>query len=71
MVATAIPRGVLEQVRHGGKHRALNEGKAKLARRLKDESGHSVEEFCSMLGVGRSTLYRYLRDGGGEVEAKD
>ncbi len=46
--------------RHGGRPRALGEGEAKLARRLKDEGEHSVEEICSMLGVGRSTLYRYL-----------
>ena len=29
-------------------------------RRLKGEDEHSVEEICSMLGVGHSTLYRYL-----------
>lgn len=46
--------------RHGGRPRALDEGKAKLARKLKDEGEHSVQEICSMLGVGRSTLYRYL-----------
>ncbi len=46
--------------RVGGRPRALDEGKAKLARRLKDEGEHSVEEICQMLGVGRSTLYRYL-----------
>jgi DNA invertase Pin-like site-specific DNA recombinase len=53
--------------RHGGRPKALDEGKAKLARRLKGEGEHSVEEICSMLGVGRSTLYRYLggADGGG------
>ena len=51
--------------RHGGRPRALDEGKAKLARRLKDEGEHSVEEICSMLGVGRSTLYRYLGEDGG------
>ena len=50
--------------RHGGRPRALDAGKAKLARRLKDESEHSVEEICSMLGVGRSTLYRYLAEDG-------
>lgn len=49
--------------RHGGRPSALDEGKAKLARRLKDEGEHSVEEICSMLGVGRSTLYRYLGEG--------
>lgn len=46
--------------RHGGRPRALDENRARLARRLKDEGEHSVEEICSMLGVGRSTLYRYL-----------
>lgn len=48
---------------HGTQNDPLNEGKAKLARRLKDEGEHSVEEICSMLGVGRSTLYRYLAAG--------
>ena len=52
--------------RRGGTPRALNEGKARLARRLKDDGEHSVEEICSMLGVGRSTLYRYLGDYRGE-----
>lgn len=52
--------------RYGGRPRALNEGKAKLAKRLKDEGEHSVEEICSMLGVGRSTLYRYLGEDGYE-----
>ena len=49
--------------RHGGRPKALDESKAKLARRLKGEGEHSVEEICGMLGVGRSTLYRYLADG--------
>jgi len=48
--------------RHGGRPRALDENKAKLARRLKGEGEHSVEEICAMLGVGRSTLYRYLQE---------
>jgi DNA invertase Pin-like site-specific DNA recombinase len=50
--------------RHGGRPRALDEGRTKLARRLKEEGEHSIEEICSMLGVGRSTLYRYLREDG-------
>jgi DNA invertase Pin-like site-specific DNA recombinase len=48
--------------RHGGRPRALDESKAKLARRFKEEGDHSVKEICAMLGVGRSTLYRYLRE---------
>jgi DNA invertase Pin-like site-specific DNA recombinase len=48
--------------RRGGRPRALDQSKASLARRLKDEGEHSVEEICSMLGVGRFTLYRYLQE---------
>ncbi len=44
----------------------MDENRAKLAKRLKREGEHSVEEICEMLGVGRSTLYRYL----GEVDGK-
>ena len=46
--------------RYGGRPRAFDENRAKLVRRLKGEGKHSVEEICSILGVGRSTLYRYL-----------
>ena len=52
--------------RHGGRPRALDENRAKLARRLKSEGEHSVDEICSMLGVGRSTLYRDLGENTGE-----
>ena len=57
--------------RHGGRPRALDENRAKLAQRLKEEGEHSVEEICEMLGVGRSTLYRYLgrREGDGKTQA--
>jgi DNA invertase Pin-like site-specific DNA recombinase len=55
--------------RHGGRPRSLDEGEAELARRLKAEGGHSVGEICSMLGVGRSTLYRYLKERGGQADA--
>ena len=56
--------------RYGGRPRALDEGGAKLARRLKDEGEHSVEEICSMLGVRRSTLYRYLSENGDDVGSR-
>ncbi len=48
--------------RCGGRPKALDKNKAKLARRIKGEGEHSVEEICSMLGVGRSTPYRYLNE---------
>ena len=54
--------------RRGGRPRALDESKAKLARRLKAEGEHSVEEICSMLGVGRSTLYRYLAEDDADIK---
>jgi transposase-like protein len=50
--------------RHDGRPRALEDDKAQLARRLKAEGDHSVSEICPMLGVGRSTLYRYLKERG-------
>ena len=56
--------------RHGGRPRALDENRAKLAKRLKGEGEHSVEEICSMLGVGRSTLYRYLAEDDGDSRMK-
>lgn len=37
--------------RHGGRPRALDEGKVKLARRLTNEGDHLVEEICSILVV--------------------
>jgi DNA invertase Pin-like site-specific DNA recombinase len=54
--------------RRGGRPRSLDESKAKLARRLKAEGEHSVEEICSMLGVGRSTLYRYLAEDDADIK---
>ncbi len=48
--------------RRGGRPRALDESKARLARRLDAEGEHSVEEICSMLGVGRSSLYGCLAE---------
>ena len=54
--------------RRGGRPRALDESKARLARRLKVEGEHSVEEICSMLGVGRSTLYRYLAENDADIK---
>ncbi len=45
---------------HGGRSRALNKNKAWLARRLKDEGEHSMEEICSMLGARNAYLSRPL-----------
>ena len=58
----AGPEAARARGRRGGRPRAPDESKAKLTRRLDAEGEHSVEEICSMLGVGRSTLYRYLAE---------
>jgi DNA invertase Pin-like site-specific DNA recombinase len=56
------------RARRGGRPRALDESRAKLARRLKAEGEHSMEEICSMLGVSRSTLYRYLAEDDADIK---
>ena len=58
----AGPEAARARGRRGGRPRALDDSKARLARRLDAEGEHSVEEICSMLGVGRSTLYGYLAE---------
>lgn len=45
---------------HDGKLGALDGGKSKLTRRLKYEGEYAVEAISWMLGLGRSTLYKYL-----------
>ena len=56
--------------RRGGRPRVLDANRRQLARSLKGEGDHSVEEICSMLGVGRSTLYRCLREDESESTAR-
>ncbi len=45
--------------RRGGRPKAMDEKKAKLARAMLAEET-SIEEVCEALGVSRSTLYRHL-----------
>lgn len=47
--------------KHIGRPKALNEGQAAMARRMK-AAGESVEDIRTTLGVGRSTLYRLLAE---------
>lgn len=56
--------------RRRGRLRVLDANRTQLARSLKGEGDHSVEAICSMLGVGRSTLYRYLREDESESTAR-
>ena len=55
----AGPEAARARGRRGGRPRAPDESKAKLTRRLDAEGERSVEEICSMLGVGRSSPYGY------------
>ena len=44
-----------------GRPAKLTSGQAALARRMKGD-GETVEIICRTLGIGRTTLYRYLAD---------
>src|SRR4051794_9244105 len=46
----------------GGRPPALSPEKIKLARRLYADKDTSVSEICTMLGISRHTLQRYVRE---------
>jgi len=59
-IAAARARG-----RIGGRPKRLaTNGKVALARQLFADPNRSISEICSMLGISRSTLYRYVREPG-------
>src|SRR6266700_2348379 len=47
--------------RVGGRPRRASDGKVALARHLYQDPNHSVAEICSMLGISRSTFFRYVK----------
>lgn len=47
--------------RVGGRPRRASDGKVALARHLYQDPHHSVAEICSMLGISRSTFFRYVK----------
>jgi|SRR5258708_2834883 DNA invertase Pin-like site-specific DNA recombinase len=55
-LAAARARG-----RVGGRPRRASDGKVALARHLYQDPNHSVAEICSMLGISRSTFFRYVK----------
>jgi DNA invertase Pin-like site-specific DNA recombinase len=58
-LAAARARG-----RVGGRPRKLaSNGKVALARQLFEDPNHSIQGICSMLGISRPTLYRYISEG--------
>ena len=46
--------------RKGGRPKAMDEKKAAMARTMHREQSHTVQEICETLGIGKTTLYRYL-----------
>ena len=55
-LAAARARG-----RVGGRPRRASDGKVALARHLYQDPDHSVTESCSLLGISRSTFFRYAK----------
>ena len=55
----------------GGRPRIMDENKVRNARSLMADPNNSVDDVCGILGVSRSTLYKYLREGSdGEERAR-
>lgn len=50
--------------RIGGRPKAMTDEKLRLAQTLLKSKEHTVDEICQMVGVSRSTLYRYLNPDG-------
>ena len=47
--------------RLGGRPKAMDEHKIKMAKALMDDRSLSVKEICNKLDVGKTTLYKYLK----------
>ncbi len=58
-LATARARGRVE-----GRPRRASDEKIALARQLYYDSQHSVSKICSLLGIPRSTFFRYVKRSG-------
>ena len=57
-LAAARARG-----RRGGRPRKLKtNGKVALARQMFADKSHSLSEMCTVLGISRATLYRYVKE---------
>lgn len=56
-LAAARARGRL-----GGRPKALDANKRKLAVELYHKNEHSIDEICGMMGISKPTLYKYVDD---------
>src|SRR4051812_3645060 len=48
--------------RTGGRPKALSDKKAAMARQLYQDRTHSIDEICKILGISRTTFYRYMKE---------
>lgn len=48
--------------RRGGRPKVLSEKKAAMARALYADKDNTINEICKTLNIGRTTLYRYLKE---------
>jgi DNA invertase Pin-like site-specific DNA recombinase len=46
--------------RKGGRSKKLDEEKTEMAYQLYDSREYMISEICGLMGISRSTLYRYL-----------
>jgi DNA invertase Pin-like site-specific DNA recombinase len=47
--------------RKGGRPKKLNLDKIKLAVQLYEGKQHSIKQICSLIGISKPTLYKYLK----------
>ena len=48
--------------RSGGRPKALEPSKRKLAVKLYDEKQYTIDEICQMMGISKPTLYSYVEE---------
>lgn len=41
----------------------MDDKKVAMARKLREDPNHSIEDICNILGVSKATFYRYLKTG--------
>lgn len=63
---TARARG-----RYGGRPRAMDERKVRMAKSMLADQSNTVADVCEALGVSRSTLYKYAGKGGTGPSSSD
>lgn len=53
--------------RKGGRPKVLDSNKRALAVKLYDDKKHTVKEICTMMGVSKPTLYKYIESSKKEI----